>query len=45
MEKISLTIQTRLLKLEEILYSKGCKGLDKEKAVWDNVEIRKKVEL
>lgn len=33
MEKISLTIQTRLLKLEEILYSKGCKGLDKENAV------------
>ena len=45
MEKISLTIQTRLLKLEEILYSKGGKGLDKENAVWEDEEIRKKAEL
>ena len=45
MEKISLTIQTRLPKLDKILYSKDGKSLGKEKAVWDNVEIRKKVEL
>ena len=45
MKKISLTIQTRLLKLEEILYSKDCKSLDKEKAVWEDEEIRKKVKL